>query len=81
MDYQLKNSIGADPVWYDHDKLEKILFNLLSNAFKYTPDGGEVHVNTSSEVIDGKNHAILEVINTGKGIPKRRASKNIRSLL
>lgn len=30
--------------WFDHDKVEKILFNLVSNAFKFTPENGRVNV-------------------------------------
>ncbi len=30
------------PAWFDHDQLEKVLFNLLSNAFKFTEDEGRV---------------------------------------
>lgn len=52
--------------FYDADKLEKILTNLLSNAFKYTPDGG-----TITAVIDlGADYLSLEVSDTGKGIDK-----------
>ncbi len=32
------------PLWFDREKLDKVLFNLLSNAFKYTPKGGFIHV-------------------------------------
>lgn len=31
-------------VWFDHQKIENILYNLLSNAFKYTPNGGKVRM-------------------------------------
>jgi signal transduction histidine kinase len=34
---------------FDHDKIERIIFNLLSNAFKFTPDGGHVSVLLSTK--------------------------------
>jgi len=50
--------------WFDTDKIDKILFNLLSNAFKYNCEGGSVTV--ALEVKDGK--AILRVTDEGIGI-------------
>jgi signal transduction histidine kinase/DNA-binding response OmpR family regulator len=55
-----------DNALYDKDKLEKIVSNLLSNAFKYTPNNGTVTV-----IINYKNDAItIEISDTGKGINK-----------
>jgi signal transduction histidine kinase/DNA-binding response OmpR family regulator len=34
-------------VWFDRDKMEKIIYNLLSNAFKFTPDNGIIVINVS----------------------------------
>ena len=34
-------------LWFDADKMEKIFYNLLSNAFKYTPENGRVTVSLS----------------------------------
>lgn len=35
-------------VWIDQGNFDKIIFNILSNAFKYTPDGGHITINVSS---------------------------------
>lgn len=52
-------------VWIDHDQMEKVLFNLLSNAFKFTPDGGTVSVRLRRTVDD---LAEISVSDTGPGI-------------
>jgi signal transduction histidine kinase/ligand-binding sensor domain-containing protein/DNA-binding response OmpR family regulator len=51
---------------FDHDKLEKVFFNLLSNALKFTPEGGEVimEVNQKADIIH------IKVSDTGIGIPE-----------
>ncbi len=32
------------PVWIDRDSIDKVMMNLLSNAFKYTPDEGTIEI-------------------------------------
>lgn len=49
----------------DREKMERILYNLLSNAFKFTPDGGEVKVQLYSK----GNDVQLCVSDTGMGMP------------
>lgn len=60
---------------FDHDKIERILFNLLSNAFKFTLTGGAVKVFTS--FTQNGDQALLEikVEDTGIGIPPERHEK------
>jgi DNA-binding response OmpR family regulator len=53
--------------WFDNDKVEKILYNLLSNAFKFTPRGKTIKVIVK---IENKDHAIIKVIDYGIGIPE-----------
>jgi len=43
--FSFASNIDSLEIYFDKDKIEKILFNLLSNAFKYTHDNGEVSVN------------------------------------
>ncbi len=57
--------------WFDKEKTEKILFNLLSNAFKYTPQGGKVSFSCRVEQ-NGTDVLKIVVKNTGKGIPKEK---------
>ncbi|HMQ45965.1 MAG TPA: two-component regulator propeller domain-containing protein [Saprospiraceae bacterium] len=50
--------------WFDHDQFEKVLFNLLSNAFKFTPEGGGITVS-----IRQHEEIEIKVNDTGVGIP------------
>ncbi|MFY9152064.1 MAG: substrate-binding domain-containing protein, partial [Prolixibacteraceae bacterium] len=66
-------------VWFDVDKLDKVFFNLLSNAFKFTPDGGKITIRIStSEAVSGglySREVRIEVSDTGKGIPEKDLDK------
>ncbi len=53
-------------VFFDKDKLETILINLISNAIKFTPEGGSVTVKARVE----KSNLLLSVKDTGIGIPE-----------
>lgn len=57
--------------WFDKDKIEKIIFNLMSNALKYTPENGKIELKVSIDRTNSKKLNIT-VTNTGKGIPKEK---------
>lgn len=58
---------NAMPIALDSEKIERVFFNLLSNAFKYTPDNGSIAVSYSC---DG-NMLTFQVADTGEGISER----------
>ncbi|MCV9385098.1 hybrid sensor histidine kinase/response regulator transcription factor [Reichenbachiella ulvae] len=51
---------------FDKDKMDKILFNLLSNAFKFTFEGGKIDIALE---LNEKGHVVISVADTGIGIP------------
>ena len=56
----------VDSLYMDERKVKQLLYNLLSNALKFTPDGGAVGVK-----VEPAEHGIrLSVVDTGVGIPK-----------
>ena len=57
----------ASTVWFDRDALEKVIANLLSNAFKFTPDRGGILV--TIEIPDTHGMASIKVSDSGPGIP------------
>ena len=62
--------------WIDTDKLDKIIYNLLSNAAKYSHENGEVSI----KALTNKNydHLIIYVSDTGDGIPKEKMKNLFR---
>jgi signal transduction histidine kinase/DNA-binding response OmpR family regulator len=52
----------------DIQKMERIYFNLLSNALKFTPEKGVILINLDKIIDGGKSFAVIEVANSGKGI-------------
>ncbi|MEO6981348.1 MAG: two-component regulator propeller domain-containing protein, partial [Mucilaginibacter sp.] len=61
---------------FDHDKIERILFNLISNAFKFTPAGGNVSVLLNLDKVPGTDVSLeIKVIDTGIGIPFEKQHK------
>ncbi len=56
------------PAWFDFDQLEKVIFNLLSNAFKFTQDGGSISVKITQET--AQEEILITVEDEGIGIPQ-----------
>lgn len=69
------SSVDRLNVMIDRDKLEKIINNLLSNAFKFTPAGGKIAVELKLENQAGPGTAKISIIDTGIGIPEEYQSK------
>jgi ligand-binding sensor domain-containing protein/signal transduction histidine kinase/DNA-binding response OmpR family regulator len=70
-------------IYFDADKVEKVMFNLLSNSFKHTPPGGTVHVTTSLTYLvnedlederSGKSGEYIQIVvrDTGSGIEESK---------
>ncbi len=68
----------AIPIYVDREKLEKIINNLLSNAFKFTPQGGEINFNVRSFAPDQyfkEGFVEIRVKDSGIGIAKEHQQK------
>lgn len=72
---QIKLEMPEKPVnaWIDRNKLDKAIANLLSNAFKYTPNGGEIIFRIEKQA----NKVLLYVIDSGKGLGKNDDGKTL----
>jgi signal transduction histidine kinase/DNA-binding response OmpR family regulator len=77
---RLDFSFASSPLhiegWFDADKMDKIIFNLLSNAFKYTPEGGKVEVGLSKYIADDTTRIAIRVKDSGVGI----SQENMRNI-
>ncbi len=73
----LERQYGSGPFTclVDNDKFEKIINNLLSNAFKFTPAGGNVRVTLTEEMRRDTRTAVIKISDTGEGIPEDKLDK------
>jgi signal transduction histidine kinase/AraC-like DNA-binding protein/streptogramin lyase len=67
----VSSKVVEQPVMVDRDKIEKILFNLISNAFKFTPAGGEIKL----EVKQKGYQFEFSVSDTGTGMDKETVER------
>ena len=58
-------------IWFDANQLQKVFYNLISNAFKYTPRDGVISINCYEDV----SHVYVEVKDTGSGIEESALDK------
>jgi len=73
---ELESDVAYLPSQFDAEKLEKIIFNLLSNAFKFTPNDGIIKVRSMfDEGVGAIGTLIISVKDTGTGIPEQEQSK------
>jgi signal transduction histidine kinase/ligand-binding sensor domain-containing protein/AraC-like DNA-binding protein len=70
MEFLFLPSVTSHKMYIDKGKLDKMTYNLLSNAFKYTPQGGRVCLNVNIHEEQGVLE--IQVTDTGVGIPKEK---------
>lgn len=64
--YEFSGSAGAIMLFFDKEQMEKVFFNLLSNAFKFVHDGGRI----SMKIIEQEGSVDILIEDNGLGIPK-----------
>ena len=76
IDYQFTTDLSPCMVLFDEAKIETILFNLLSNAFKHTPPGRSILLKLNKSKDNTAEQIEISVSDSGKGISKEE-QKNI----
>ncbi len=67
INFDFRSELNSLITNFDHDKIERILFNLLSNAFKFTSEGGSVFLEVCLKTVDAESD-ILRIIIKDSGI-------------
>lgn len=69
-EHRLSFEAGDDlpEITADRQRIEQVIINIISNAIKYTPNGGRIDVNVSK--IPSKNRVLVRISDNGIGIPK-----------
>lgn len=75
IDFRISSAIESMRIPMDKRMIEKVLYNLLSNAFKFTPSGGVIFVDIAQQSVEGSEYVRISVINTGEGIAAENLNK------
>jgi signal transduction histidine kinase/ligand-binding sensor domain-containing protein/DNA-binding response OmpR family regulator len=75
IEFKINQSFDQLEIPLDKGMVEKVIFNLLSNAFKYTSINGIIMVNLSKSSETEKEYVKISVINTGEGISKENLGR------
>ena len=83
--FSIKSGVEEFQTWFDSDKLDKIIYNLLSNAFKFTKNGGSISVlidiikqvrneetSPDKKIEQAKEYIQIKVQDNGLGIPSNK---------
>lgn len=74
INYSFQSESTAQNSWFDPEKLENVFYNLLSNAFKFTPQGGSISMKVHFKEMDMNNQELafpsvqVDIRDTGKGV-------------
>ena len=69
--YTFESTDEEIPVYFDRYKLERVFYNLISNAFRYTPKGGNIHLKISHD----NKHLFIAIEDSGVGIAAEHIDK------
>ncbi len=62
--FSFESNAAQIPVWIDRERIEKLLFNIIGNAFKFTPVGGSITIRCNLR----SNDVVVSITNSGPGI-------------
>ncbi len=75
LQFKYDSVLSSFYMFYDRDKLRKMVNNLLSNAIKFTGENGCITLSLREETKAGRNFAVICVEDTGRGIPAHELSQ------
>ena len=78
--FSYHHDVDTLPIWLDSNNFDKVLMNLLMNAFKYTPDGGEISITLTSGIDNSlrvplKHYAEISIFDSGIGLDNKETER------
>lgn len=73
IDLRINSDVDEFYAWIDEEKIDIVIYNLLSNAFKFSPSGKSIHIDL--KYTPGDDSFIISITDQGYGIPKQKLSQ------